>query len=147
MNFSNPKHYSCYGVNDTQELGGVIATQLPMPACVYLEGDLGAGKTTLCSSIIRGLGYQGSVTSPTYNLIQEYPVDLGIVYHMDLYRLQSPEELEFLAIADLLSETSLFLIEWSARGGPLLPAPTHQIVIKQGEENDIDREITILSAA
>jgi len=61
---------------------------------------MGAGKTTLTKSIINTLGYQGEVTSPTYNLIQEYPVNNGMVYHMDLYRLQDPEELSFLALED-----------------------------------------------
>lgn len=84
---------------------------------------MGAGKTTLCKSIIQAFGYQGAVTSPTYNLIQEYPVDAGIIYHMDLYRLEDPAELEFLAVQDLWCERSLFLVEWPERGaGYLLPA-------------------------
>ena len=91
---------------------------------------MGLGKTTLCKSIIESFGYQGVVTSPTYNLIQEYAVDGGIIYHMDLYRLQDPEELAYLGVADLWSSRSLFLVEWPERGDGFLPTATARITIE-----------------
>ncbi len=109
--------------DDTHDVGQKIARHLSFPDCVYLRGEMGAGKTTLCKSLIHAFGYTGEVTSPTYNLVQEYPVANGVIYHMDLYRLDDPEELEFLAIDDLWSQSSIFLIEWPQRAGSgLIPA-------------------------
>ncbi|MCL4128770.1 UNVERIFIED_CONTAM: hypothetical protein GTU68_060198 [Idotea baltica] len=113
-----------------------------MPACIYFEGDLGAGKTTICKAIIKSLGYEGVVTSPTYNLIQEYPINDGVIYHMDLYRLQAPEELEFLAINDLWSKKSIFLIEWPEKGQCFLPDPTQRITINSILTSSFGRKIT-----
>jgi len=129
----------------TFDVGSEIASMLRFPSCVYLIGDLGAGKTSLVKSIINSLGYVGDVTSPTYNLIQEYKVEQGMVYHMDLYRLNDPSELEFLGLEDLWSDRSLFLIEWPEKGeGFLQPAnieitmnkkfdslPTHRNIVLQ----------------
>jgi len=123
-------------LNDTEDIGHQIANHLSFPSCVYLEAGMGAGKTTLTKSIINALGYVGPVTSPTYNLIQEYPVKDGMVYHMDLYRLQDPEELSFLALEDLWSEKSIFLIEWPQNGsGYLLPASHIISIEKSAKEN------------
>jgi tRNA threonylcarbamoyladenosine biosynthesis protein TsaE len=99
---------------------------------------MGAGKTTLCQSIIHELGYSGSVTSPTYNLIHEYPVKEGVVYHLDLYRLEDPAELEYLAIGDLWQNDSVFLVEWPNIGQGHLPQAGYYISIdseKSGDEN------------
>ena len=121
---------------DTESVGQQIAKALSFPCCVYLNADMGAGKTTLTKSIIQALGYNGPVTSPTYNLIQEYPVANGVVYHMDLYRLQDPEELSFLALEDLWSEESIFLIEWPQNGGGYLACASHAINIQKDAKTD-----------
>lgn len=105
---------------------------------------MGAGKTTLAKSIIHGFGYEGAVTSPTYNLIQEYPVKGGVIYHMDLYRLDDPGELEFLALDDLWGEEAIFLIEWAERGRGLLRAADILISIsKINRDNEFLREISL----
>lgn len=118
-----PHEYTVSSLAETAEVGRSIANQLRFPACVYLEGVMGVGKTTLTKSILSGLGYQGAVTSPTYNLVQEYEVEQGRVYHMDLYRVQDPSELEFLALEDLWGDNVLFLVEWPRNGaGWLRPA-------------------------
>ena len=114
---------------DTRAIAASIAELLVAPACVYLQGGLGAGKTTLCKGIIQELGYSGVVTSPTYNLIQEYKVKRGIVYHMDLYRLQDPDELEYLGLADLYTSDSFWLVEWPDKGSGYLPVATHKVNI------------------
>ena len=124
-------------LSDTESVGQQIASALTFPSCVYLDAGMGAGKTTLTKSIINSLGYQGEVTSPTYNLIQEYPVNNGMVYHMDLYRLQDPEELSFLALEDLWSDQSIFLIEWPQNGEGYLSPASHIIRIEKDTETNV----------
>ena len=106
-----------------------ISTQITAPCCIYLQGELGAGKTTIAKGIINAMGYKGQVTSPTYNLIQEYPFVDFTVYHMDLYRLEDVSELEYLALGDLWNEQSIFLIEWPENGEGYLPVCDYQIEI------------------
>ena len=109
---------------------------------------MGAGKTTLTKSIIQAFGYIGEVTSPTYNLVQEYPVEQGVIYHMDLYRLEDPSEFEFLAIDDLWSERSLFLIEWPERAdGYLQPANAVITIQKVPETSSVARQIMLKSVS
>jgi tRNA threonylcarbamoyladenosine biosynthesis protein TsaE len=139
--------WTANNLTQTHEIGGKIAETLSFPACVYLDAPMGAGKTTLCKSIIQSLGYSGAVTSPTYNLIHQYPVAKGIVFHMDLYRVEDPAELEYLAIEDMWSHSSLLLIEWPERGQGYLRSATHTITIrKQGADTDDQREIMLNSS-
>ena len=97
---------------------------------VYLRGDLGAGKTTLVKGIIKKLGYTGAVTSPTYTLVETYSFEDFDVYHFDLYRLQSAEELEFLGLRDMLSPPVLALVEWPDNGAGVLPPADYEIQIE-----------------
>ena len=86
---------------------------------IGLSGPLGAGKTTVVRALLRALGVEGAVRSPTYTLIEPYSVALGEVRHLDLYRLGDPGELEFLGAEDLRAEAALNLIEWPEQGGRL----------------------------
>ncbi len=105
----------------TQALGHALADTLPLHAVIYLEGDLGAGKTTLARALLRQLGVIGAVRSPTYTLIERYPTSVGEVAHIDLYRIADPEELLYLGLDDLAASVRLWLVEWPERGRGALP--------------------------
>lgn len=110
----------------TDALGAALAaaraTLAPMPVLhVHLHGDLGAGKSTLARALLRALGVQGAIRSPTYTLVERYPLqDGGEAWHMDLYRIGDAGELEFLGLDG--GEANLWLIEWPERGQGWLPA-------------------------
>lgn len=106
----------------TEALGHALADTLPLHAVIYLEGNLGAGKTTLARALLRQLGVIGPVRSPTYTLIERYPTPVGEVAHIDLYRIADPEELLYLGLDDLAASARLWLVEWPERGRGALPA-------------------------
>lgn len=100
----------------TDDLGRQIAAALPDDAAglvILLSGELGAGKSTLARAIIRALGHSGAVPSPTYTLIEPYELGSRLIYHVDLYRISSEDELEFLGWSDLAD--GVRIIEWPER--------------------------------
>jgi tRNA threonylcarbamoyladenosine biosynthesis protein TsaE len=108
-------------VDATEHLGRRLADRLPERAVVHLYGELGAGKSTLARALLRHLGVQGPIRSPTYTLIERYATTAGEVAHLDLYRIADPEELYFLGLDDLAVSARLWLIEWPERGGGAVP--------------------------
>jgi tRNA threonylcarbamoyladenosine biosynthesis protein TsaE len=106
---------------EQEALGARLCSALGDGGVIHLNGDLGAGKTTLVRGFLRSLGHRGAVKSPTYTLIEPYRVAGRSIYHLDLYRLADPEELDYLGIRDLLDAHSVLLVEWPERGAGALP--------------------------
>jgi len=121
-----------------EALGQCLARSAGRPGVIFLRGDLGTGKTTLVRGLLRGFGYPGKVKSPTYTLVEPYPIDGLTVYHLDLYRLGSPEELEWIGLRDLLDESALLLVEWPEQGDGMLP-PADLVIslLYQGQGRDV----------
>ncbi len=108
----------------TSALAAALARELPARAVVWLHGDLGAGKSTLARAMLRALGVQGAIRSPTYTLVERYPIADGDALHLDLYRIGDAGELEFLGLD--VDDGRLWLVEWPERGaGALPPADLH----------------------
>ena len=104
----------------TDALGEALARSRPPSAVVLLHGDLGAGKSSLARAMLRALGVRGPIRSPTYTLVERYPLpEGGEAWHMDLYRIGDPGELEFLGLDG--GEAVLWLVEWPQRGAGALP--------------------------
>jgi tRNA threonylcarbamoyladenosine biosynthesis protein TsaE len=121
----------------TLALGAAFGRAARAGAVVLLSGDLGAGKTTFCRGLLRGLGFVGAVKSPTYTLVELYELPQLTVCHFDLYRLHDPQELEYMGIRDYFEAGNLCLVEWPERAGTMLPPVDISIeiqMVKDGRE-------------
>ncbi|HDK37391.1 MAG TPA: tRNA (adenosine(37)-N6)-threonylcarbamoyltransferase complex ATPase subunit type 1 TsaE [Thiolapillus brandeum] len=120
----NKLDFYCGSEEEQMALGACLAQAFAdQPLLVFLDGDLGAGKTTLVRGFLRGLGYKGSVRSPTYTLVEPYSLGKLTVFHLDLYRLCDPEELEFLGGREIFSGSHQVMVEWPEKGEGWLPEP------------------------
>lgn len=113
----------------TEAMGAQLATVLTPGCLLYLRGELGAGKTTLARGLLHGLGHRGAVKSPTFTLVEPYLFGAWRLFHWDLYRLSSPEELDYLGLRDQLDGEAVLLIEWPERGQGELPTPDLDITL------------------
>jgi tRNA threonylcarbamoyladenosine biosynthesis protein TsaE len=107
----------------TQRLGALLAPALHPGLVIFLEGDLGAGKTTLVRALIRALGHQGPVKSPTYSLVEVYVISSLYLYHFDFYRFESPEEFLDAGFDEYFNEKAVCLVEWPERARGCVPPP------------------------
>jgi len=105
----------------TQSVGEKLAPALQPGMVVFLEGDLGVGKTSLSRALIRALGHAGAVKSPTYSLVEVYVISSLYLYHFDFYRFESPEEFLDAGFDEYFNDTALCLVEWPERAQGCLP--------------------------
>jgi tRNA threonylcarbamoyladenosine biosynthesis protein TsaE len=122
----------------TLALGARVAHALAPGLSVWLQGDLGAGKTTLTRGILRELGFQGRVKSPTYTLVELYELSRFNLYHFDLYRFNDPDEWEDAGFREYFNPTSVCLVEWPDKAGGRLPPPD---VLLRFEIPDVGRSV------
>jgi tRNA threonylcarbamoyladenosine biosynthesis protein TsaE len=126
-----------HSAEETIAFGRTLAEFLSPPKLVLLRGDLGAGKTTLVKGIAAAFGAaaEEDVTSPTFTLVHEYRGPQANLYHIDLYRIDTPRELETLGLEDLRSENSILLIEWGEKFPRLQQDQDVEIALEREGEN------------
>jgi len=118
--------------------GAQLADALGGRGAVLISGDLGAGKTTLCRGLLRQMGHEGSVKSPTFTLVEPYEIEGVCVYHFDLYRLSHPDELDYVGIDEYFSNETLCLVEWPEKAEGSLPSHDLELSIDvTGEKRNI----------
>jgi tRNA threonylcarbamoyladenosine biosynthesis protein TsaE len=139
-----PKEFTTRSAEETVALGRRLTTDLVPPKLVLLRGDLGAGKTTLIKGIAAGFGAaaEEDVTSPTFTLVHEYRGPTVNVYHIDLYRVDTPRELETLGIDDLLGAPNVLLIEWGEKFNRFQRERDVEIALERTGDNE--RRITVI---
>jgi tRNA threonylcarbamoyladenosine biosynthesis protein TsaE len=129
MTLHNPDHITLTLPDEaaTLALGASVARVVEGGLTVWLQGNLGAGKTTLVRGLLRGLGHAGKVKSPTYTLVEPYVVSGLYLYHFDLYRFVDPEEWDAAGFRDYFNPQSVCLVEWPEKADGLLPRPDIEI--------------------
>jgi tRNA threonylcarbamoyladenosine biosynthesis protein TsaE len=137
------KTFTTHSAEETTELGQRLAAVLKPGSIVLLRGDLGAGKTTMVKGIAEGFqaAKAENVTSPTFTLIHEYCGPKVILYHIDLYRIDTQRELDTLALDDLMTAQSILLIEWGEKFQRFAKERDVEIAIEHGGAED--RVITV----
>jgi tRNA threonylcarbamoyladenosine biosynthesis protein TsaE len=135
----NARTFETASEEETIALGRNLASRLERPAAVLLIGNLGAGKTTLAKGIVEGLGAAAAdeVSSPTFTLIHEYGSN---VYHIDLYRLDTPREAAALGLDELFDQDAIVLVEWGERFPELMPERRIEIRI---QAHGVRRELLV----
>jgi tRNA threonylcarbamoyladenosine biosynthesis protein TsaE len=139
------KEVMTHSAEETIAFGRALASTLSAPKLVLLRGDLGAGKTTLVKGIAAGFeaAAEEDVTSPTFTLVHEYRGPKANLFHIDLYRIDTPRELDTLALDDLRSENSILLVEWGEKFPLLLSESDMEISFERLDETD--RKIRVMS--
>jgi len=130
-----------HSAEEMERIGAALAAAVPPlphgPGILYLEGELGAGKTTLARGFLAARGHTGAVRSPTFTLLETYALGRLTVLHIDLYRLRAPQELEALGLKDFALPEHVWLVEWPERGAGVLPEPDVHIALRVATEGHV----------
>lgn len=140
----NTREITTHSAEETIAFGRTLTRLLAPPKLVLLRGDLGAGKTTLIKGIASAFeaAPEENVTSPTFTLVHEYRGPLANLYHIDLYRVDTPRQLETLGIDDLIAEDSVLLIEWGEKFARFVRDRDVEITLERIGENDRKIQVT-----
>ena len=136
-------HFEIQNLKETQILGKIIAQHLNAPMIIYLNGDLGAGKTTLARAIIQNLGFLGNIKSPSYSIVEVYPFSRLYLQHFDFYCFTTPEEFEEAGFIEYFNEKSVSLIEWAENAAPFVPRADFCVFISANFNNENARKIEL----
>lgn len=129
---------------ELERWGRVVGAEIEGPAFIALIGDLGAGKSVLARAVARGAGVRGNIPSPTFNLLFRYPSDRGIdVVHLDLYRLDDPDEVWELGWEELVGRGEIVLVEWPERAAPHLPDDRWEIRLGRVPRDPLVRRVEV----
>lgn len=140
------REITTHSAEETIAFGRTLAGCLTPPKLVLLRGDLGAGKTTLVKGIAEAFqaAEEEDVTSPTFTLVHEYRGPQAKLYHIDLYRVDTPRQLETLGLDDLMSDNSVLLVEWGEKFARFTKERDVEIILERVAENE--RRIQVISA-
>ena len=117
-------------VSAMKHLGMCLANYVQPATSLWLQGPLGAGKTTLCQGLIRGLGYKYAIKSPTFTLVNSYTIGRLLIHHFDFYRISDPYEFDLIGGHDYFTDDAFCIIEWPQHIAKVLPRPTLCIHLK-----------------
>lgn len=129
-------HFSLKTAENTEAIAAALSSFVQAPAVIFLEGQLGAGKTTFMRGFLRGLGFLGRVKSPTFTLVETYECAGTHIVHADLYRLKNTDELEAIGFRDYFSKNSICVIEWASLARDWLPKPQLLCTLKIADEGE-----------
>jgi tRNA threonylcarbamoyladenosine biosynthesis protein TsaE len=138
------REITTHSAEETIAFGRTLTRLLAPPRLVLLRGDLGAGKTTLVKGIAAAFdaASEEDVTSPTFTLVHEYRGPIANLYHIDLYRVDTPRQLETLGLDDLIAENSILLIEWGEKFSRFVRDRDVEITLERVGENDRKIQVT-----
>ena len=136
-------HESRVTRHELERWGEELGRSLRAPTIITLQGDLGTGKTTLAQAICRGVGVREDVTSPTFALVNEYHAERATVFHLDLYRLQGPDDLTNLAWDDVINSDAIIIVEWPERAGTGMPADALKIRLEHVDGDEYHRRLIL----
>ena len=126
-----------------QLAASLVHQQIGLNACITLDGELGAGKTTFVRHLLQALGVTGRVKSPTYAVVEPYEVDTGHIWHFDFYRFNDPQEWEDAGFRDIFASLGLKISEWPSHAQGMLPTP--DIALRFNVNDEDKRQVTLES--